>query len=72
VLGSDGDTVSMAIPSTGDYEIDEGIICGYPCVCEGGDYRIAEGLEITDFSRERIDASVAELQEEREAVKDLL
>jgi malate dehydrogenase len=71
VLGSDGDTVSMAIPATGDYEIDEGIICGYPCVCEGGEYKIAEGLEITGFSRERIDASVAELREERDAVQGL-
>jgi malate dehydrogenase len=71
VLGSDGDTVSMAVPSTGDYEIAEGIICGYPCLCEGGEYKIAEGLEITGFSRERIDASVAELREERDAVQGL-
>ena len=72
VLGSDGDTVSMAIPSTGDYGVPEGVVCGYPCICENGEYKIAEGLEIPDFSRERIDASVAELQEERDAVKDLL
>ncbi len=71
VLGSGGDTVSMGIPSTGDYEIPEGIICGHPCTADGGEYKIAEGLEITDFSRERIDASVAELQEERDSVEKL-
>ena len=69
VLGTpDGDWVSMAVPSDGSYEIAEGIICGVPCTCSGGEYTVVEGLEITDFSRERIDASVAELNEEREAV----
>ena len=71
VLGSDGDTVSMAIPSKGGYDIEEGLICGFPCVCEGGEYKVAEGLEIPDFSRERIDASVAELREERDSVSEL-
>ena len=47
------------------------MICGLPCTCSGGEYEIVEGLEITDFSRERIDASVAELNEEREAVEGL-
>ena len=72
VLGTpDGDWVSMAVPSDGSYDIAEGVICGVPCTCEGGEYSIVEGLEITDFSRERIDASVAELNEERAAVQGL-
>ena len=61
----------MAVPSDGAYGIDEGIICGVPCTCANGEYSVVEGLEITDFSRERIDASVAELQSEREAVAGL-
>ena len=72
VLGTpDGDWVSMGVPADGSYEVSEGIISGYPCTCANGEYSIAEGLEITDFSRERIDASVAELNEEREAVAGL-
>jgi malate dehydrogenase len=72
VLGTpDRDWVSMAVPTDGSYEIAEGVICGMPCRCEGGEYSIVEGLEITDFSRERIDASVAELNEERAAVEGL-
>jgi malate dehydrogenase len=72
VLGTPGDDwVSMAVPSDGSYEIPEGIICGFPCTCAGGEWRIVEGLEIDPFSRERIDASVAELLEEREAVAKL-
>ncbi len=72
VLGtSDGDWVSMGVPADGSYDVPEGIISGYPCTCAGGEYSIVEGLEITDFSRERIDASVAELNEEREAVAGL-
>ena len=72
VLGTpQGDWVSMAVPSDGSYGIEEGIICGHPCQCTGGDYSIVEGLEITDFSRERIDASVEELRSEREAVAGL-
>ncbi len=69
VLGSaEGDYVSMGIPSDGSYGVDEGIISSFPVVCSGGDYKIVEGLEISDFSRRRIDASVKELAEEREAV----
>jgi malate dehydrogenase len=72
VLGTpDGDWVSMAVPTDGSYDIAEGVICGLPCTCSGGEYSIVEGLEITAFSRERIDASVAELNEEREAVDGL-
>jgi malate dehydrogenase len=72
VLGTaDGDWVSMGVPADGSYAVAEGIISGYPCTCAGGEYSIVEGLEITDFSRERIDASVAELKEERDAVAGL-
>ncbi len=65
---ADGDWVSMGVPADGSYDVAEGIISGYPCTCAGGEYSIVEGLEITDFSRERIDATAAELNEEREAV----
>ncbi|KAA9131819.1 malate dehydrogenase [Marinihelvus fidelis] len=68
----DGDWVSMAVPSTGAYGIEPGIIYSYPCVCEGGNYRIVEGLDVDEFSRERMDATEAELREEREAVASLL
>jgi len=70
-LGTEG-WVSMAIPSTGDYDIEEGIICSFPVTCSGGEYEVVQGLELTDFSREKIQASVDELKEEREAVKDLI
>jgi malate dehydrogenase len=72
VLGTpEGDWVSMGIPSDGSYGIDEGIICGFPCTCSGGEWQIIQGLEIDDFSRERIDASVDELKSERDAVQGL-
>ena len=67
----DGDWVSMAIPSDGSYGVPEGIISSFPCVCKDGDYSIVQGLDIDDFSRARIDASVAELVEERDEVKKL-
>jgi malate dehydrogenase len=72
VLGTpDGDWASMAVPSDGSYDIEEGLICGAACECSGGEWKRVEGLEVTDFSRERIDATVAELKEERDSVKDL-
>jgi malate dehydrogenase len=72
VLGTpEGDWTSMSIPSDGSYGVPEGIISSFPVTCAGGEYSIVQGLEIDDFSRERIDASVAELQEEREAVAGL-
>jgi malate dehydrogenase len=72
VLGtSPGDWVSMGVPSDGRYGIETGIICGQPCQCASGEYSVIEGLEISDFSRERIDASVAELRSERDAVAEL-
>ena len=69
---SEGDWVSMAVPADGSYGIEPGIIYSYPCVCRNGNYEIVQGLEVDDFSRERMDASAAELREERAAVEDLL
>jgi malate dehydrogenase len=66
-----GDWVSMAVASDGSYGIAEGIFAGHPCTCAGGEWSIVQGLEIDEFSRARIDASVKELQEEAQAVKDL-
>ena len=72
VLGTpDGDWVSMAIPSDGTYGVQEGIFSGYPCTCSGGKYEIVPGLELDEFSRARIDATVKELGEERDAVRQL-
>jgi len=72
VLGTpEGDWVSMGIPSDGSYEIPEGLISGFPCTCSGGEYEIVQHLRIGDAIRERIDATVAELEEERDAVKEL-
>lgn len=71
VSGTDGGWVSMGVPSDGSYGIPEGLICGFPCTCAGGEYTIVPGLELDDFSRGRIDASVNELQEERQAVQEL-
>jgi malate dehydrogenase len=72
VLGTQpGNWTSMAVPTDGSYGIEEGIISSFPVNCSGGEYTIVEGLEIDDFSRQRIDASVAELLEERAAVAGL-
>ena len=67
-----GEYVSMGIPSDGSYGIEEGIIYGYPVTCSGGKYEIVQGLDINEFSREKMDATDAELREERAAVEDLL
>lgn len=66
-----GDWTSSSIPSDGSYGIPEGIITSFPCTSENGEWKIVQGLEINEFSRGRIDASVAELVEERDAVKGL-
>ena len=72
VLGTpQGDWVSMAIPSNGSYGIEEGVFCGHPVTCSRGEYTVVEGLDLDEFSRSRIDATVKELGEEREAVKQL-
>ena len=67
----DGDWVSMGVPSDGSYGVPEGLLCGFPVTCADGNYEIVQGLEIDDFSRARIDASVAELVSERDMVRDL-
>jgi malate dehydrogenase len=72
LLGSaEGDWVSMAVVSDGSYGVPEGLISSFPVTTSGGDWSIVQGLDIDDFSRGRIDASTAELAEEREAVKGL-
>jgi malate dehydrogenase len=72
VLGTpEGDWVSMSVPSDGSYKIPEGLICSVPCTVTGGVYQIVDDLEINDFSRGKIDASIAELEEERDAVRAL-
>jgi malate dehydrogenase len=72
VLGTrPNDWVSMAIESDGSYDVEEGLICSFPVTCSRGSYEIVQGLEIDDFSRSRIDITVNELKEERDAVKQL-
>jgi malate dehydrogenase len=72
VLGTpEGDWVSMAIPSDGSYDVEEGIISSFPVTCRDGSYEIVQGLEINEFSRARIDATVNELKEERDSVRQL-
>jgi malate dehydrogenase len=72
VLGTpDDDWVSMAVVSDGSYGIPEGLVSGFPCTCSDGEWKIVEGLDIDDFSRQRIDASANELAEERESVREL-
>ena len=66
-----GDWVSMAVPSDGSYGVPDGLISSFPVTCSAGDYSIVAGLEINDFSRTRIDASVAELAAERDTVAAL-
>ena len=66
------DWVSMAVPSDGSYGIEPGVIYSFPCTCKDGDYSIVQGLEIDAFSREKMDATYAELKAEREDVADLL
>ncbi|MCL2590388.1 MAG: malate dehydrogenase [Betaproteobacteria bacterium] len=72
VLGSNGEWVTMGVPSDGSYGIPEGIIYGFPTTTENGEYKIVQGLEIDDFSRDRMTKTLNELLEEREGVKDLL
>jgi len=68
----DGDWVSMGIPSDGSYGIPEGVIYGYPVTCKGGGYQIVKGIDLSEFSRKRMDATLKELREERDGVKHLL
>ena len=70
-LGSD-DWVTMGVPSDGSYGIPAGIVFGFPCECKGGDYTIIQGLEIDEYSREKINKTLKELTDEAEAVKSML
>jgi malate dehydrogenase len=67
-----GDWISMAVPSDGSYGIKEGVIYSYPVTVKNGEYEIVQGLSVDEFSRKRMDATDAELREEREGVKTLL
>ncbi len=72
-LGAGEKWVTMGVPSDGSYGIPEGVVYGFPCLCKGGgQYEIVKGLEIDEFSRGKMDATLKELEEEREAVKHLL
>jgi malate dehydrogenase len=68
----DGDWVSMGIPSEGSYGIPEGVIYGYPCTCRNGKYEIVKGLDVSEFSQARMQATLKELNEERDSIKHLL
>ncbi len=73
VLGTrEGDWVSMGVPADGSYGIAGDVVYGYPVTCRNGEYRIVQGLPVSDFSRARMDATLKELQEERDGVKSLL
>ncbi len=71
-LGTNGAWVTMGIPSKGEYGIPAETMFGYPCTCENGEYKIVEGLELCEFSKEKVAVTLKELQEESEAVKHLL
>jgi malate dehydrogenase len=72
VLGSNGKWVTMGVPSEGDYGIPEGVMYGFPCTTSGGKYQVVKGLEIDAFSRERMNKTLQELEEERGAIAHLL
>jgi malate dehydrogenase len=68
----EGDWVSMGIASDGSYGIPEGVMYGYPVTCKNGAFQIVQGIDISEFSRSRMDATLKELQEERDSIKHLL
>jgi malate dehydrogenase len=68
----DGDWVTKGVPSDGSYGIAEGVIYGYPVTCRSGSYQVVKGLEVSEFSRKRMDATLKELHEERDGVRHLL
>ena len=72
MLGSDGEWVTMGVPSDGSYGIPEGVIYGVPVICKDGEYTRVEGLEVDGFSRAAMDKTLAELEEERAGVAHLL
>jgi malate dehydrogenase len=67
-----GDWVSMGVPSDGSYGIPEGVIYGYPATCKNGQYKIVKGVDVSDFSRARMQATLKELHEERDSIRHLL
>ena len=72
VLGTvEGDWVSMAVPSDGSYGVAEGLIFSYPVTCENGDYSIVQGLELSDFIKQKMQESEDELTDERDTCSDL-
>jgi malate dehydrogenase len=72
MLGTpDNDWISMAVPSDGSYGVEEGLISSFPCRCAEGNWEIVQGVELNDFSRSRLEVTVNELKEEREAVREL-
>jgi malate dehydrogenase len=72
VLGTNGRWVTMGIPSDGQYGIPKDTMFGYPVTTSGGEYKVVDGLPIDDFSRQRIDATLKELQEEQDGVRHLV
>ena len=70
-FGSD-DWATMGVPSDGSYGVPEGLVFGFPCDCKNGSYTIVQGIETTDYSREKIKKNVKELLDEAAAVKDML
>ncbi|CAB0854161.1 malate dehydrogenase [Corynebacterium diphtheriae] len=72
INGTDGQWRTAAIPSDGSYGVPEGLIFGFPTISEDGQWKIVQDLELSDFQKDGIVRNVTELEEEREAVKDLL
>ncbi|RPG50060.1 MAG: malate dehydrogenase [Gammaproteobacteria bacterium TMED1] len=70
--GTNGEIVSMGVCSDGSYGIEAGLIYSFPCICDDGDWRIVQGLEISEFSRSKMLATETELKEERQAISELL
>jgi malate dehydrogenase len=68
----EGDWVSMGVPADGSYGIAEGVLYGYPCVCRNGQYQIVRGIEVSEFSRAAMQATLKELHEERDSIRHLL
>ena len=69
---AEGDWVTMGVPADGSYGIPEGTMFGYPCTCKDGKYTVVQGIELSEFSKSRIQATLKELQEERDSIKHLL
>ena len=69
---AEGDWVTMGVPADGSYGVPEGTMFGYPCTCKDGKYSVVQGIELSEFSKGRIRATLEELQEERDSIKHLL